>query len=351
MSSRIVNVSTVVPKYSFSQTEVFESFDETFKNNDKFKYIFLNSGISKRYSVLDNPSKYFYESKRSTKQRNDVYFKESFELCSEAIEKCLAQTNLEPNQIDELIIVSCTGVNIPGLDILLAKKFKMRADLQRTCILFMGCYAAFPALRKAWQYTQLKENSRSLVVCVELCTLHFQYNSSMESVVSSSLFADGCSVALIENSLNNNNDLNPKIIDSYSYTAYDTTEHMAFNLTDEGFAMNLSAYVPDILKSNIEEFLKVILQRNNLQKTDIKHWLIHPGGMKILNYLQEELKLSDEDLFYSKKVLNDYGNMSSATILFVLNEFINSKKVKKGEKAVMMAFGPGLTMESMVLEF
>ncbi len=349
MRSKITNISTVVPSHSFNQKEIFDSFGETFKNNEKFKYIFLNSGIDKRHSVLNNPSTYFYESKRTTKDRNDIYFKESLDLCSKAIENCLNQTNIKPQDIDELIIVSCTGVNIPGLDILLAKKFEMRADLQRTCILFMGCYAAFPALRKAVQYTQTKKNSRSLVVCVELCTLHFQYNNSIESVVSTSLFADGCSVALIEN--NNNDDLYPEIVDSYTHTAYDTIEHMAFNLTDEGFEMNLSAYIPSILKLNIDPFLDVLLKRNNLEKNDINHWIIHPGGIKILKYLQEQLNLSDLDMSYSKKILSEYGNMSSATVLFVLDELIKSGNAKKGDKSIMMAFGPGLTMESILLEF
>lgn len=350
MSTKISNIVTKVPEYNFTQQEIFDSFGETFKNNEKFKKIFLNSGISKRHSVLNNPSRFFYESKKTTKQRNDIYFTEALNICSEAISECLKNTNTKADEIDELIIVSCTGVNIPGLDILLAKKFGMKPDLERTCILFMGCYAAFPALRKSWQYTKAKKSSKSLVVCVELCTLHFQYNSSMESIVSSSIFADGCSVALLENS-DQSNEVRPEIIDSYVYTAYDTTEHMAFNLTDEGFQMNLSSYVPGILKANIQNFLSVLLKRNNLEQKDINHWLIHPGGIKILHHLQEELNLSDENISYSTKILNDYGNMSSATILFVLNELMKSKKPQKGDKAVMMAFGPGLTMESMLLEW
>lgn len=349
MGSKIINITTVVPKYSFRQDEIFDSFNHTFKD-DKFKSIFLNSGISKRYSVLDNPARYFYSEKKSTKQRNDIYFKESLELCAEAIEKCLDTSGLKPSDIDELIVVSCTGVNIPGLDILLAKKFNMNSELQRTNILFMGCYAAFPAMRKAWQYTSMNPDKKSLIICVELCTLHFQYNSSIESVVSTSLFGDGCSIALVENT-QNDLQIYPQIIDAYTHTAYDTTEHMAFNLTDEGFEMNLSAYVPSILKSNISNFVTEILNKNNLKKEDINYWLIHPGGLKILQYLQEELALSDEDLHYSKKVLNDYGNMSSATIFFVLNELIKENKVKKGEKAIMMAFGPGLTMESSLIEW
>jgi alpha-pyrone synthase len=349
MNSKIINVTTVVPKYSFTQSEIFDSFNETFTNDDKLKAIFLNSGISKRHSVLDSPSKYFYADKRTTKQRNDIYFKESLELCSQAIEKCLNDSKTKSNEIDELIIVSCTGVNIPGLDILLAKKFEMKNNLQRTNILFMGCYAAFPAIRKSFEYTSLNVNKKSLIICVELCTLHFQYNDSIESVVSTSLFADGCSVALIENKEDSH--IYPQIIDSHVHTAYDTTEHMAFNLTDEGFEMSLSSYVPSILKANIDSFVSEILNRNNLTKKDINHWLIHPGGIKILNYLQEELNISDNDMVYSRKILNDYGNMSSATILFVLDELIKSNKAKKGDKALMMAFGPGLTMESVLLEW
>ncbi len=349
MKSTIKGITTVVPQYKFSQEDIFNSLTKTFGENDKFKSIFLNSGISSRYSVLDSPANYFYKDRRSTKDRNDIYFKEAYDLCTQAMNKCFEENNISPQEIDDLIIVSCTGVNIPGLDILLAKKFEMRSDLQRTSILFMGCYAAFPALRKANEFTHFKPNSKSMIVCVELCTLHFQYNPSIESVVSTSLFADGCSVAIIESGDNKNNVLNPLIIDTHVHTQYDTTEHMAFTLTDEGFEMNLSAYVPDILKTNSEKFVNELLIKNNLKKEDIKYWLIHPGGLKIINYLQKALDLSEEQVKYSKKVLNDYGNMSSATIMFVLNELLNDNVVKSGDKAVMMAFGPGLTMESALI--
>lgn len=349
MKSKIIDVTTVLPDYKFSQIEIFNLFNKTFKDDEKFKSIFLHSGISYRYSILKNPADYFYQSRRTTKERNDIYLKEAFELCCKAIQKSFDQTGLKPNDIDDLIVVSCTGVNIPGLDILLAKKFGMRSDLQRTCILFMGCYAAFPAIRKSFEYTKTKENSRSMIVCIELCSLHFQYEQTMENVVNSCLFGDGCSVAVVES--NNKEENMPSIIDTYVHTEYDTTEHMAFNLTDEGFQMNLSSYVPDILSSNVNPFIDTLLSKNNLKKSDIKYWLIHPGGIKILYYLRDSLDLEPEQIKYSKKVLNDYGNMSSATILFVLKELFAEKICKKGDYAVMMAFGPGLTMESVLLKW
>jgi alpha-pyrone synthase len=349
MRARILNITTEVPSYRCSQADIFESFAKTFQNNEKYKNIFLHSGISTRHTVLENPAAYFYEQRRSTRDRNEIYQKHAYDLCSKAIERCLSETGTSPQEIDDLIIVSCTGVNIPGLDILLAKKFSMRPDLQRTAILFMGCYAAFPALRKSLEYTNLRPGSKSLIVCVELCSLHFQYNETIENVVSSSIFADGCAVALIEATGENNK--MPVIVDSLVHTQYDTTEHMAFILTDEGFQMNLSAYVPDILKVNAGDFIAALLEKNNLTKEDINYWLIHPGGIKIVNYLQQSLELSEEQVKYSKKVLNDYGNMSSATVLFVLNELLKENICKPGDNAIMMAFGPGLTMEAILLKW
>lgn len=354
MRTRILNITTDVPSYKYSQKEIFESFSKTFQNNEKYKNIFLNSGISSRYTVLENPANYFYSRKRSTRDRNEIYQKHAYELCAKSIERCLDETGTSPQEIDDLIVVSCTGVNIPGLDILMAKKFGMRADLQRTSILFMGCYAAFPALRKSLEYTNFKPGSKCLIVCIELCSLHFQYNETIENVVSSSIFADGCAVALIEatdkSDVPSGNKM-PAIIDSFVHTQYDTTEHMAFILTDEGFQMNLSAYVPDILKVNAENFIAELLERNGLKKENIDYWLIHPGGIKIVNYLQQSLGLSEEQVKYSKKVLNDYGNMSSATVLFVLKELLNDNISKPGDNAVMMAFGPGLTMEAILLKW
>jgi alpha-pyrone synthase len=351
MKTRILNITTEVPAYHCTQAEIFESFSKTFQNNEKFKNIFLNSGISSRHTVLENPANYFYAQKRSTRDRNEIYQKHAYELCVKAIERCLGETGTAPQEIDDLIVVSCTGVNIPGLDILLAKKFAMRPDLQRTAILFMGCYAAFPALRKSLEYTKFRPGSKCLIVCIELCSLHFQYNETIENVVSSSIFADGCAVALVEADGNDVPAGMPVIVDSLVHTQYDTTEHMAFILTDEGFQMNLSAYVPDILKVNANGFISALLEKNGVKKEDIDYWLIHPGGIKIVNYLQQSLSLTEEQVKYSKQVLNDYGNMSSATIFFVLNELLKEKKAKPGDTAVMMAFGPGLTMEALLLRW
>jgi len=143
----------------------------------------------------------------------------------------------------------------------------------------------------------------------------------------------------------------PRLLDAATFSDYTTFDHMAFHVTDHGFQMRLSAYVPDVLAANVEAFLAPLLARNGLDRAAIRFWGIHPGGSKILDYLQSQLKLSDADLTYSRAVLRDYGNMSSPTILFVLDQIQRCGQPQPGDYGVLMAFGPGLTMESALVQW
>ena len=185
---------------------------------------------------------------------------EALPLGEATIQRCLDNAGCGAEDIDDFLVVSCTGYEIPGLDLHLAARLGMRADLHRTCILGMGCYGAFPALLRARETASIRSGSTALVLALELCSLHLQTERTIENVVTMALFGDGAAAVLVgsgqNNGHNNGHKANrlPRLLDSETYCDYQTLEHMAFHLTDHGFQMHLTAYVPDLLAAHIEFF-------------------------------------------------------------------------------------------------
>lgn len=343
----ITAISTAVPPQRYEQMSAYHELLAPFlSENPRAERIFAGSAIAYRHAVID--PKTFFERRLSTRERNDLYVQHANDLGEEAIRRCLDASGTPPEAIDYLVIISCTGFEIPGLDLTLAKRVGMRPDIRRTCILGMGCYAAFPGLNRAREAVLAFPNAKVLVLAIELCSLHFQPDATDEIVVSNALFADGAAAILLEG---RSDAPSIRIVDTLTLTNYDTLEHMAFHVTDHGYRMVLSSYVPQILALAVEEFADQLLERNGLTRDDVAFWAIHPGGKKILDHLQERLGLPDEAMRFSRAVMRDYGNMSSPTVLFVLDAINRSGEPKAGDHGVMMAFGPGLTMESCLVRW
>lgn len=188
-----------------------------------------------------------------------------------------------------------------------------------------------------------------MVMALELCSVHFQLEETIENIVSAALFADGASAALI--GVSTNDAPTPHILDSATYCDYSTLDQMAFQVTDEGFHMRLSSYVPDLLAANIEGFVDGFLAQNGLTRDAVRIWGVHPGSSKILDYVQNKLTLSDDQMQASQAVLRDYGNMSSATILFILDEIQRTSAPRSGDYGMLLGFGPGLTSEAILLRW
>ena len=341
--ARITGIGTAVPSFRFEQDAIFQVLFADRSTDQRARSIFENSAISTRHAVL--PRLELLLNNPSTRERNQIYVQEAPCLAMAAARRGLDQAGLSPRDIDLLVVVSCTGYEIPGLDLALASALDMRPDLHRTCVLGMGCYAAFPGLMRARDAVLAHPASRALLVAIELCSLHFQSSNTDEDVVSSSLFADGAAAVIVEAQGN------LVMVDAETFTQYHTAEHMAFSLTDHGFKMRLSSYVPHILTLHIKGFVEGVLARNGIKTSDIRYWGIHPGGRKILDRIQEEFALHDAQIASSRRVLRDYGNMSSPTILFVLEDILQQGTPQVGDHVVLLAFGPGLTMEVCLLRW
>ncbi|MGZ5304742.1 MAG: type III polyketide synthase, partial [Bacteroidia bacterium] len=286
----------------------------------------------------------------STQKRMEIYRQQALPLAEKAIYNCLENCFIPKDEITHIIVVSCTGMYAPGLDIELIQSLNLRTDIERTCIQFMGCYAAFNGLKTANAICRSQPGANVLVVCIELCTIHFQKEKSRDHFVSNALFADGAAAVMVQ-SQPQKGKINLELEAFHCDLALDSSKEMAWTIGDHGFEMVLSSYVPQVIKSGIKELTNKLLQKLAVEQSDIQHYAIHPGGRKILEVCQEELNLYPEDLACSYEVLQNYGNMSSATVLFVLEALYKGlPENASNERILSFAFGPGLTMESMLLK-
>jgi predicted naringenin-chalcone synthase len=328
-------------------------------DNRKLKFLYHQSAIDTRYSVLPDYSLnaadwQFYPASENLEPFPDLelrmkwFNKTAPSLSVNAIEKCI-ENKIAKEEITHLITVSCTGMSAPGLDLQVMEAMNLPANIFRTSINFMGCYAAIHGLKLADAFCTADKNAKVLVVCTELCTLHFQKENTADNIASSLLFGDGCAAVLVAHDEYKEEGL--RINNFYSEVAFKGKKDMSWELSSSGFLMTLSGYVPDLIEEDFNKLLTNALGHAQYNKEDISHWCIHPGGKRILTSIEKSIDIKDEDLRYSYNVLKNYGNMSSPTILFVLKEIMDSLKEKKEKKTNIFgaAFGPGLTLETFIL--
>ena len=361
--SKIVSISTALPSYRHEQKDILNFMQKVYAMNEvekrKLKFLYHQSAIETRYSVLPDYSLIanewqFYPASENIEPFPDLelrmkwYNKTAPALSINAVEKCIDQ-KINKDEITHLITVSCTGMSAPGLDLQIMEMMDLPVNIFRTSVNFMGCYAAVHGMKLADAFCKNDKNAKVLIVCTELCTLHFQKETTVDNIASGLLFGDGASAILVVHDDNNLEGL--KMKNFYSEVGFKGKEHMSWELSSSGFLMTLSGYVPELIEQDFNQLLKNALQNANMDEEDISHWCIHPGGKRILTSIEKSTSISVNDLRYSYRVLNDHGNKSSPTILFVLKEIMDSLENKKAKKTNIFgaAFGPGLTMETFIL--
>ena len=322
--------------------------------------IYERTGIETRYSACDDFMKedggLFHTlpdgtmNSPTTGQRNALYAKASRELAVKLAQKALAECpHFAKSDITHVVFASCTGFSNPGPDYHMIRDVGLNENVERYTIGFMGCYAAFPALRMAAQFCEANPQAVVLVMCLELCSLHLQVSGKPESIVANALFADGAAAAIVSAREPAKDRPYYRVHGFHSALVPSSEAHMAWDIGDHGFNMVLSADVPDLIGSNIREILSGILDKRGLTPADIDEWAVHPGGRAILDQIEEQLSLPPAELEMSRSVLRDYGNMSSPTVMFVLKGFLEEAETERATTCAI-AFGPGLTVETAVLE-
>ncbi len=359
--SYITAIETAVPEYCHTKkafADFFSNATEDASIKRKIKIISDKACIETRYSVLKDYSLpagefEFYEKDKSLlpqpslSKRMNIYREEAGKLSLKAVKKI---KNIEKikKSITHLITVTCTGLFAPGLDIELIRNLNLNADIDRSSINFMGCNAAILALKNANTICKSNPEAKVLIVCTELCTLHFQKQYTDDYLLSNMLFGDGCSAVLVTEKPDAIAE--DKVIEVKSFNSlilHNGYNDMAWQLSETGFIMNLTSYVSVLIKENI----KLMLDSLAIDANKIDYWAIHPGGKKIVDDFFETLQLDKSKAAESYDVLKKYGNMSSPTVLFVLKQVIEKAAPKKGESIFSAAFGPGLSIETMQLTY
>jgi len=357
MPSRIESIGTAVPQNAISQKETFlhakQYCCQNLRQERVLESLYSRTTIKSRSSVLhslqahDVMSDFFGNNQSGSRKgpttgaRLRKYSENAPDLAIAACVDALSKTDTRVREITHLITVSCTGFYSPGFDIALVEKLSLPTTVFRTNVGYMGCHGAFNALRVADAFIAANPLAVVLLCAVEICTIHFQYGWSADSLVANSLFADGAAAMLVRAS-------GPELIYSSSRSTIvpDSKEAMTWTIGDHGFVMTLSAEVPNVIESHLKKFIDQWLDENALKVADIGGWAVHPGGPKILDSVEDALGLSSRALAQSREVLSECGNMSSPTVLFILQKLLAGNLPRP---YVMLGFGPGLTIEAALI--
>lgn len=343
-----------MPSYCHQQMDILSFMQVVYASSEaekrRMRFLYSQSGIKQRYSVIADYSRTVHDWKfypqtenlepfPSLEQRMALYNRQAPLLSVDAIRNCLHSVHSHKD-ITHLITVSCTGMSAPGLDLQVMELMDFGKNIFRTSVNFMGCYAAIHALKIGDAICRTDRSAQVLIVCTELCTLHFQREATIDNITSSLLFGDGSAALLMTHA---DNDLPGLTIDGfYSEIVTKGKRDMAWELSSSGFLMTLSGYVPDLIE---EDFLAVVKRATGAEGlASISHWCMHPGGKRILEAIANSTGVDRKAFHHSYHVLQQYGNMSSASIVFVLKEILQQKTPVP--KLFSAAFGPGLTVET-----
>jgi alkylresorcinol/alkylpyrone synthase len=345
----IAGTATAVPPYVLTREVLKARIGEVFSLDgpklEAIRDVIENSKIDQRYTVF--PADYLIEP-RPLSQVNAEYGEKAVELGLEVTAQALAQADMTPSDVDLLITVSCTGIMIPSLDAHIATEMDFRSDVRRLPITELGCGAGAAGLGKAWEYITAFPDRTALLVAVELPTLTFQRKDfSQANLISAVLFGDGAAGVVITG-----RDVpGPRIVISESFLFPDSLDAMGFDLRDSGLHIVLSKDVPEMIRQRVKGLVDGFLDRQGLRREDLSAFVLHPGGQKLLSFIESELELSPSDTEISWDVLRRFGNLSSASVLVILQEWLMRREMPSGSYGLLMAFGPGFTAEMILLQW
>ncbi len=364
MLAKILGIGTALPHQSISQADsCAHALDVNYRDDNKalvLQSLYRRTTIEKRSLVMAQKSSglqtidnEFYPRESAgptTAARMLRYNAEIAPLALRACEQALTSANIDRRDVTHLVTASCTGFAAPGFDLQLLHKLPLNASTYRTHVGFMGCHGALNAMRAAQGFCA-NSNSVVLVCAAEICSMHFQYGQSAQAAVSNALFADGAAALILQGGPGEAHleaDAEPvHYADSKSYVIADTEDAMTWQIGDSGFMMTLSNAVPSLVSAHLPDFINQWLSDNQLSVSAIKSWAVHPGGPRILDAVQSSLGLAPEMLEISRQVLAQCGNMSSPTVLFILQRILQSRPLLL--PCVMLGFGPGLTIEAALI--
>lgn len=348
------SIGTAAPPHVLDQNDVKpfvrSMFGEAFEGDiDRLIAVFDNSRIERRHFCV--PIEWFGES-HTFQHKNDLYIAHGLELAEQAVDACLADADCAIEDIDYLMFISTTGLSTPSMDALLLQRLPFRRDVKRLPIWGLGCAGGAAGLSRGLDLALAHPDARVLVVVVELCGLTFQRNRlDKAALIATSLFADGAAAMLIEGDAVGSNPGNGplKIVDAASSTLPDSLDVMGWEISGDGFGVLISRDIPSIVRTFMRESIDVFLASSGITTDCVRAYIAHPGGAKVLDAYREALGLHEDDLRHSTEVLRRYGNMSAASVLFVLEAFLD-EGIAPGEIGLVGALGPGFSAELVLVQ-
>ncbi|MGA9172848.1 MAG: 3-oxoacyl-[acyl-carrier-protein] synthase III C-terminal domain-containing protein [Thermoactinomyces sp.] len=351
---RLIAIGTAVPEYEVKQEEVRvfakDLFGQSFSNIDRFLTIFENAAIDRR--KFCKPRKWF-ERNHSFAEKNQAYVESAIDLGEKAIRCCLAKAGVEPEKIDHLFFVSTTGMSTPSIDAHLINRLEMPGRMKRTPIWGLGCAGGVAGLARAYEYTKAFPDACVLLLTVECCGLTFRNSDQSKSnLIATSLFADGAAAVLVagDQAVSSFSETGPEILDSASMMWPRSLDVMGWDVEDDGLKVVFSRDIPALVRTKVRPIVDSFLVRHQLDLNSIGTFIMHPGGRKVLEAYTEAFHTEKEKLKTAYEVLRDYGNMSSATVLFVLEKTLR-QGAWAGKNGLMAAMGPGFSLEMILLKW
>jgi predicted naringenin-chalcone synthase len=350
MSVKIVKVEKELPEYSRETADILPLVEDWLEGEDdrfrrKIKKIFEGAGVDKRYSIM-SPEEVF--SATSFEDKNNIYVREVKKLGKNVLQKALQNSNWKPKSLDYIITVSCTGIMIPSLDAYLINELELNQNITRLPVTEMGCAAGISGMIYAFNFLKANPGKRAAIVAVESPTATFQLGDfSMANMVSAAIFGDGAACVLLSSEENASG---PKIIADEMYHFFNATHLMGFNLTNHGLQMILDESVPETIAEHFPDIVHPFLKKNNSDIGKVQHLIFHPGGKKIVQTVSTLFGNLGKNIDDTREVLRLYGNMSSVTVLYVLERFLN-KDIPKGDQGLMLSFGPGFSAQRILLQW
>jgi alkylresorcinol/alkylpyrone synthase len=319
------------------------------EDSARFQRVHRSVGVRGRHLALPMEE---YPGLDSFEKSNDKWIERAVELGEEAVRSALAQARLSPADIDHIFFTTVTGIASPSIDAKLVNRLAMRDDIKRTPIFGLGCVGGAAGIARAADYLRGFPDQTALLVSVELCSLTLQLkDQSIANVIASGLFADGAAAAIVSGAAREDGPHWPKVVASKSMFFHDTEQMMGWHVGDNGFEIVLSAGVPDLVRNKLRNGADLFLEEQNLSRRDIKHWVAHTGGPKVLLAMEEALEIPRCSLERSWKSLASIGNLSSASVLFVAADFLESNVARPGDLGVMLSMGPGFCGELVLLQW
>ncbi|MFS4456959.1 type III polyketide synthase [Maribacter sp. 2304DJ31-5] len=349
-NTKIVKVAKVLPEYCRDTKEILpfvelwlQGQEERFKR--KVIKIFEGAAVDKRYGIMPIEEVFLAT---SFEEKNTIYVRETKKLGAEVLRKALSDAHWKPETLDYIITVSCTGIMIPSLDAYLINALGLKQDVVRLPVTEMGCAAGISGLIYAHNFLKSNPDKRIALVAVESPTATFQLNDySMANMVSAAIFGDGAACVLLSSE---EEAFGPKIIGEEMYHFKDATHLMGFDLTNHGLKMILDPLVPETITEHFPMIVHPFLEKHGSGIDKVDHLIFHPGGRKIVQTVEELFGKLGKNIDDTREVLRLYGNMSSATVLYVLERFME-RGIPEGEQGLLLSFGPGFSAQRVLIEW